>query len=127
MAEQKTILLVEDEQFLSNLLKARLQAVGIKVIQSLDGDDALKKLREIKPDLILLDIILPKISGFEVMEAINADPIFQNSPIMIISNLGQDSDIQKGKDLGAVEYFIKAKVSIDVLVEKIKKFVDILD
>ena len=124
MADPKTVLLVEDELFLSNLLKARLEAFGIKVVQAINGDEALKVLRTLRPDLILLDIILPKLSGFEVMEMINADPNLQDGPIMIISNLGQDGDIQKGKNLGAIEYFIKAKVSIDDLVGKIKSFLE---
>ncbi|MBI2591423.1 MAG: response regulator [Candidatus Brennerbacteria bacterium] len=122
MAESKTVLLVEDEKFLSNLLKARLESVGVKVIQIFDGSEAIKLLADLKPDLILMDIILPKISGFEIMEMINADPALHKAPIVIISNLGQDGDIQKGKALGAVEYFIKAKVSIDELVKKIMSF-----
>ena len=122
MLGQKTVLLVEDEKFLSNLLKARLEALGVKVIQVFDGSEAIKLLADLKPDLILMDIILPKISGFEIMEMINADPTLHNAPVIIISNLGQDSDIQKGKALGAVEYFIKAKVSIDELVKKIISF-----
>ena len=119
---QKTVMLVEDEKFLSNLLKARLEALGVKVIQVFDGSEAIKLLADLKPDLILMDIILPKISGFEIMEMINADPTLNSAPIVIISNLGQDGDIQKGKALGAVEYFIKAKVSIDELVKKIISF-----
>lgn len=122
MADQKTVLLVEDEQFLSNLLKARLEAGGAKVIQAFDGDAAIKNLKEVKPDLILLDIILPKISGFELLEMINADPNLQAGPVMIISNLGQDTDVERGKTLGAVDYFVKAKVSIDELVRKIEDF-----
>lgn len=119
---QKTILLVEDEKFLSNLLKARLESMGVKVVQVFDGSEAIKLLADIKPDLILMDIILPKISGFEIMEMMNADPALHTAPIVIISNLGQDGDIQKGKALGAIEYFIKAKVSIDELVKKIMSF-----
>lgn len=122
MPDQKTVLLVEDEKFLSNLLKARLEAMGVKVIQIFDGSEAIKMLADLKPDLILMDIILPKISGFEIMEMINADPTLNKAPIVIISNLGQDGDIQKGKALGAIEYFIKAKVSIDELVKKIMSF-----
>lgn len=121
---KKTVLIVEDERFLSNLLKARLEAEGINVIQAFDGDAAMKELRRFRPDLILLDIIIPKISGFELMEAINSDPQLHDGPIIIISNLGQDADIEKGKSLGAIEYFIKAKVSMDELVKRIKSFLD---
>ncbi len=119
--EPKKILLVEDEPLLGNLLKQRLEKAGFVVLLEKDGETALKTLSETKPDLILLDIILPKVSGFELMEKINADPQFERAPIIIISNLGQDSDIEKGKSLGAIQYFIKAKLSIEDLVTDIEK------
>jgi DNA-binding response OmpR family regulator len=122
MAETRTILLVEDEPLLANLLKQRLEKEGITVILCRDGEEALKTLRETKPDLILLDVILPKISGFELMETLKADPQFEKAPIIIISNLGQDTDVQRGQELGAIQYFIKAKVSIEELVEHVKGF-----
>ncbi|OHB20969.1 MAG: hypothetical protein A2939_02540 [Parcubacteria group bacterium RIFCSPLOWO2_01_FULL_48_18] len=116
------ILLVEDDPFLSALLKSKLIKEGFEILHVKDGEEAINILRDIKPDLILLDIILPKKSGFEVMEAIRTDPQLSDGPIMIISNLGQDSDVQRGKELGAVEYFVKAKISIDELIGKIKEF-----
>jgi DNA-binding response OmpR family regulator len=122
--KQKKIFLVEDDPFLSALLKSRLTKEGFDVIHVKDGEEAVNLLRDIKPDIILMDIILPRKSGFEVMEEMKADPQISNAPVMIISNLGQDSDIQRGKELGAVEYFVKAKISIDELIEKIKEFLD---
>ena len=122
MAEEKKILLVEDDQFLSSLLKNRLTREGVNVLHARDGQEAIDFLKQGKPDLILLDLILPKRSGFEVMEKIKEDPQLQNPPIIIISNLGQPEDIQKGQDLGAVEYFIKAKTSIDDLIGNILDF-----
>lgn len=119
------ILLVEDDRFLSFLLKNRLQKENFEVYLASDGEEALKILRAEKPDLILLDLILPKKSGFEVMEEIRSDPqLPQETPIIIISNLGQPEDISKGQELGAIEYFIKAKTSIDELMEKIKSFLE---
>lgn len=123
MAETKKILLVEDEPLLGNLLKQRLDKEGFEVVLAHDGEEALAKLRESKPDLILLDIILPKISGFELLETLQADPQFEKAPVIIISNLGQESDIARGQALGAVQYFVKAKVSIEELVEHVKTFV----
>jgi len=118
------ILLVEDDPFLSSLLKNRLQKEGLEVTLVKDGEEALSFLKSSKPDLILLDLILPKKSGFEVMEEMRNDPQMpsQELPIIIISNLGQPEDISRGQELGAIEYFVKAKTSIDELVEKIKSF-----
>ena len=118
------VLLVEDDPFLSSLLKNRLQKEGIEITLAKDGEEALNFLKSTKPDLILLDLILPKKSGFEVMEEMREDPQmqFQGLPIIIISNLGQPEDISRGQALGAIEYFVKAKTSIDELVEKIKGF-----
>lgn len=119
----KNLLLVEDEQFLANLLKSRLEKTGqIKIQIARDGLEALKFLKEDKFDLVLLDLILPKLSGFEILETIHSDPQLQNIPVMIISNLGQESDVSRGQSLGAVEYFIKARVSMEELMEQVKKF-----
>ncbi len=119
------ILLVEDDIFLSSLLKNRLLKEGLEVSLAQDGEEAIKLLKDEKPNLILLDLILPKKSGFEVMEEIRSNPILQikETPIVIISNLGQETDIERGEKLGAVEYFIKAKTSLDDLVKKIKEFI----
>jgi DNA-binding response OmpR family regulator len=116
------ILLVEDDPFLSNLLKVRLQRENIDVTLARDGEEAIKSLTADRPSLILLDLILPKKSGFEILEKISTDPQLKDMPVIIISNLGQTSDIQRGKELGAIEYFVKAKISIDDLVGKVKEF-----
>ena len=118
----KKILLVEDDQFLSVLLKNRLQQEGFEIVGVGNGNDALKNLKESKFDLILMDVILPAKSGFESMEAITASPQYGKTPIIIISNLGQESDIARGKELGAVDYLVKAQTPIDELVKKIKDF-----
>ena len=122
MNQQKNILLAEDEQFLASLLKSRLEKAGVKIQIAQDGTEALKFLKESKFDLVLLDLILPKMSGFEVLEAIRADPRLQNIPVVIISNLGQESDVSRGQSLGAAGYIVKARVSIEELVNQVKKF-----
>jgi two-component system, OmpR family, alkaline phosphatase synthesis response regulator PhoP len=116
------ILLVEDDQFLSSLLKTRLEKEKYDVTLAHDGDEALRVLRSQKPGLILLDIILPGKSGFEVLEEMRADPQLQDKtsiPVIIISNLGQESDMERGKELGVADYFVKARISIDDLVKKV--------
>lgn len=121
-AKTKTVLLVEDDVFLSNLLMTRLQKAGLRVVKAMTGEEALAILRGADvPDLILLDIILPQKSGFEVLEEIQSDPNLNKAPVIITSNLGQESDIQKGKKLGVISYFVKAQTPIDKLVEEIQK------
>lgn len=122
MPDVKRILLVEDEPLLGNLLSQRLSKEGFEMVLAHDGEEALARLRETRPDLVLLDIILPKISGFELLETLQADPQFEKAPVIIISNLGQESDVARGQSLGAVQYFVKAKVSIEELVEHVKTF-----
>lgn len=118
----KKILLVEDEPILSNLLRQRLEKENFQVTLARDGSEAIKSLKQEKPDLILMDIILPKISGFEVMEAMKSDPTLQSAPVVVISNLGQESDVERGQSLGAVGYFVKAQLSVEDLVSKVKEF-----
>ena len=116
----KKVLVVEDDMFLAQLLTNRISKAGVNVIRAADGEEGLSMLRSEKPSLMLLDLILPKKSGFELLEEMRSDPSLQNIPVIIVSNLGQESDIKKGKELGAVEYFIKANTSIDGLVERVK-------
>jgi len=123
MNNKPTILLVEDDPFLSSVLRMKLEKELFKVIRASDGDEALNFLTEqgVKPDLILLDLILPKKNGFEVLETIRQDPLLEKLPVIIISNLGQPSDIERGKALGVIDYFIKARLSVEELVNKVKK------
>jgi len=117
---QPKILIVEDESFLANVLSLRFKKENFEVIQAFDGVEALQKLQEVRPDLILLDLILPKKNGFEVLKEIENDPQIRSIPVLIVSNLGQESDITKGKSLGAIDYYVKAHLSIDELVSKVK-------
>jgi DNA-binding response OmpR family regulator len=125
MTEMKKILLTEDDEFLSSLIKNRLEREHFEVKIAKDGDEVLAMLKTYQPDLILLDIILPKKLGFEVLEEIQSNKALSHAPVMIMSNLGQDSDIQRAKELGAVDYFIKAKVVIDDLIIRIKSFLEV--
>jgi len=114
----KRILLVEDDNFLSELLSKKLIENKASVMRAADGEQAISILKaNPKFDLILLDLMLPKIGGFEVMEAINADGKLKGTPIIILSNLGQKNDIEKGVSLGAKKFLVKAILSLDEIVE----------
>lgn len=121
--EQTKILIVEDDLFLANVLSLRFKKEGFVVLQAFSGAEALKKLEQEIPDIILLDIILPQKNGFEVLQEIAQNPQTSNIPVIIVSNLGQESDIQKGKELGAIDYYVKARLSIDELVTKVKNLI----
>lgn len=117
---KKLVLLVEDDPFLSNILMMKLQKEGLNVIHAVDGDDALTKLNEGDYEMVLLDLILPKKNGFEVLETMRRDSRFENTPVIIVSNLGQDSDMEKARSLGVIDYIVKERLSIDDLVNKVK-------
>lgn len=127
MNNKSMILLIEDDPFLSSVLRLKLEKESFKVIRAADGEEALHFLteQEIKPDLILLDLILPKKNGFEVLETIRQDPLLEKLPVIIISNLGQPSDIERGKALGIIDYFVKARLSVEELVNKVKQEVKV--
>jgi len=121
--EPKKIMIIEDDHFLSSLMKARLEKEGLTVIQAFDGEEAMQILKTELPSLIILDLIMPKVTGFEVLQMISITPQLDQVPVIIVSNLAQDSDIEKARQLGAKEYFIKVKVSIDDLIGKVKTLV----
>lgn len=113
------IVLAEDDRFISIAYKDGLTRAGFEVIHAADGSEAIKKIKSEKPDIILLDIIMPEKNGFEVLEEIKKDAEVKDIPVIILSNLGQDSDIKKGKELGAVDYFVKSNLSMAEVVEKV--------
>jgi len=119
----KKIMIIEDDRFLSSLMKARLEKEGFVVTQAFDGEEAMEMLKQDIPSLIILDLIMPKVTGFEVLQMISITPQLEKVPVVIVSNLAQDSDIEKAQQLGAKEYFVKVRVSIDELIEKIKTLV----
>lgn len=117
------ILLVEDDSFLAGMYQAKLSLEGFVVEMAADGEQGLKIAKEENPDLILLDIILPKLSGFEVLKKIKKDEKTRNIPVILLTNLGQRDDVLKGLALGAKDYLIKAHFMPSEVVEKIKKLV----
>lgn len=122
---KKIILLAEDDKFISRAYKDGLERAGFKVITAFDGLEAIKKAKQVKPDIILLDVIMPRLDGFEVLKRIKVDDELKDIPVLIISNLGQEADIEKGKELGAVDYLIKSNWSMEEVIKKINKFLDV--
>ena len=117
----KKILVIEDEQILLRALNVELLSQGFEVLSAKDGETGLRLINEEKPGLVLLDLILPKMHGFEVLKAIKSNEDTKEIPVIILSNLGQDSDIKKGLELGAVGYFVKASTDLSELSKKINK------
>lgn len=120
----KKILIVEDDPFFSMILKGRLEKEGLAIFQAFDGEQALKMARENPPDMIILDLIIPKVSGFEFLETLFSDPHLNRIPVVVASNLGQESDIQKAKQLGVIDYYVKVRTSVDDLAKMLKSMVE---
>jgi DNA-binding response OmpR family regulator len=120
MAELKKILVIEDDKFLRELIVQKLAREGYEVVEAIDGEEGVKKSSREFPDLILLDLILPGIDGFEVLSRIKRDERLRGVPVIILSNLGQKEDIEKGLNLGAVDYLIKAHFTPGEIIGKIR-------
>lgn len=115
------ILLVEDDEFLREICKKKLELEGFNVAVAIDGVEALKKVDEYNPGLILLDVILPGVDGFEILKTVKANPKKANIPIIMLTNLGQTGEVEKGLGLGADEYIVKAHYTVGEIIEKIKE------
>lgn len=117
------ILIAEDDKFLANAYRVKLELEGYAVIIASDGQEALSILAKNIPDLILLDLVMPNLDGFETLKQIKQNPKFKNIPIIITSNLSQESDYQKVKALGINDYLVKSDTPLSTLISKIKLYV----
>ena len=115
------ILLIEDDTFLLNMYATKFELEGYEIISADDGEKALKAVGKEKPDIILLDILLPKMDGFEVLQELKKNEETKAVPVILLTNLSQRDDVEKGLALGAVDYLIKAHFMPTEVVEKIKK------
>lgn len=118
------ILLVEDDQILARLYQTKFQKEGFDIQLAFDGQEGFDKFSTFEPDLIILDLIMPKVDGFTFLEKIKSDPVLakRKTSIVVLSNLGQESDIKKAMEMGAKDFFIKADVSLSQMVEKARKY-----
>ena len=117
----KKILFVEDESALQKTLGDVLTQEGYEIISALDGAAGLELAKEKKTDLILLDLILPKLHGLEVLKELKADPGTKGIPIIVLTNLESIEDIDQALELGATTYLVKAHYSLEEVIEKVKK------
>jgi len=117
----KKILFIEDESALQKTFGEVLKQEGYEMISALDGETGLRLAESEKPDLILLDLILPKIHGFDVLKKLKGDKETKDIPVIVLTNLEKIEDVDKALELGATTYLIKAQYSLEEVVEKIKK------
>ena len=118
--QSKRILLVEDDDALANTYLTRLQAEGFDVRRVANGEEALAAAREYKPNLVVLDAMMPKISGFDVLDILRNTPETANLKIVMLTALSQDSDIQRAQGLGVDDYMVKSQVVMSDVVDRIK-------
>lgn len=119
-AHPKRILLVEDDDALANVYLTRLQAEGFDIKRVANGEDALVSALEYHPDLVLLDVMMPKVSGFEVLDILRNTPETTNLKIVMLTALSQDSDKKRAESLGVDDYLVKSQVVIADVIERIK-------
>lgn len=117
----KKVLLIEDEEIILDLLRRKLTQEGYEISVARDGEEGLRVIREVKPDLILLDIIMPKMGGFEVMEEMGKDKNLKDIPIIVISNSGQPVELDKAQKLGAKDWLIKTEFDPQEVIDKVVK------
>jgi DNA-binding response OmpR family regulator len=115
------ILFIEDESSLQKTFGEILKQEGYEMVSALDGETGLRLVKEKKPDLILLDLILPKINGFDVLKKIKEDSETKKIPVIVLTNLEGVADLDKAIELGATTYLVKAQYNLEEVVEKIKK------
>lgn len=118
----KKVLIAEDEEVLSKILKDRFEEDGWQVTVAGDGEAAIKEINEHKFDLVLLDLIMPKKDGFEVLKEIRSEPERKDLPILVLSNLGADEDIKQALSLGATDYFVKSQHPVSEILAKTKAY-----
>lgn len=115
------ILVAEDDRFLRKAAETTLRRSGFTVLTAQDGEEALATTRRDKPDLVLLDLIMPRLQGFEVLRALKRDPATASIPVVIMSNLGQADDVAQTMAEGAVAYLVKSNLSLDDLVREVRR------
>ena len=117
----KKLVIIEDEIFLLDMYKMKFEAEGYEVITADNGEEGLRKTVEEMPDLVLLDLVMPKMDGYEVLKALRAGEKTKHLKIYLLSNLGQSGEIDRGKKEGADGYFVKSSLTPSQLAEEVRK------
>ena len=121
MDAMKTILIVEDDVFLSDMYQTKFVESGYDVKVAGDGQQGLTMLQDgLRPDMVLLDIVMPKMDGIEMLTAVKKEEKLKDIPVILLTNLGQESDITRGMELGALDYFVKAHFTPSEVVKKVE-------
>lgn len=115
------IVWVEDDKFLVSLIQKRMEGTSAKLIQVTDGALAYDKVKEVRPDVVVLDLLMPNIDGFEILKKIKADAEIKAIPVLVLSNLGQKEEIEKAHGLGATKFVVKATIGLDGIIPEIEK------
>ncbi len=121
-AGQKKLLIVEDDNLISSMYKTKFETDGFEVEVASNGADGLKLAKEKRIDMVLLDVILPQLDGFSVLEELKKDAKTKKIPVIMLTNLGTEEDVAKGKNMGAVDYIVKASMTPTEIEEVIKKY-----
>lgn len=115
------VLVIDDDKFLVSTYRAGLTRAGFEVRIGTDGDQALEQLKSFTPDIIVLDLVLPKKDGFLVLETLKASKQFKDIPVVVVSNLGQHEDLDRAMSLGVADYLIKTDLSLDSVATKLRE------
>lgn len=118
--QPRKVLLAEDDRFLRRAAEATLRHHGFTVLLAVDGEEALRIAQAEIPDLILLDLIMPKLQGFEVLRQLKGSPLTSAIPVIVLSNLGQEKDSKMASEMGALDYWVKANVGLEELARRVE-------
>lgn len=120
--EKQKILMIEDDRFLRKIYRDKLTKAGFEFIEATNGIEGTNKVISERPDLVLLDLILPRKNGFDVLIDMKSNKNTKDIPVIILSNLGQESDVKRGLALGAQDYLVKTEISLSEVVDRVKEW-----
>ncbi len=124
-SQNKTVLIIDDDPFILDMYVLKFKQSGFHIEIARDGKEGLQKIKEMKPDVVLLDVVMPILDGFEVLQDLNKKNLLGETRVILLTNLGQKDDVERGLNLGAKDYVIKAHFTPSEVVEKVKSVLQI--